>query len=158
MYTILFFIRLFKAIKYQIILRKVYKKDDIIRKLSYALGSQLYIDWIGRLYTVINPNIKDGKYNAEQVIEFTSSGGVDNTQWVQQWIMERLNIIKKFIMAENLFDLLTYRLDKIDNNSNYLFIIQPITLQPVLDIYKKMIFELVILFIIILTFVYIYIY
>ena len=41
--------------------------------------------------------------------------------------MDRLNIASRFIQANNLFDLLTYKIEKIDEYDNYLFIIQPIT-------------------------------
>ena len=42
-------------------------------------------------------------------------------------ILNQLSVAKQFIKANNLFDLLTYRLEKLDENDNYLFIIEPIT-------------------------------
>ena len=41
--------------------------------------------------------------------------------------MTKLNLVKDFIMANNLFDLLTYEIKRIDDYDNYLFIIKPIT-------------------------------
>jgi hypothetical protein len=41
--------------------------------------------------------------------------------------MFKLNLIKDFVIANNLFDILTYRIEKIDDYDNYLFIIEPIT-------------------------------
>ena len=41
--------------------------------------------------------------------------------------MTRFNLIKDFIMANNLFDLLTYEIKKLDDYDNYLFIVKPIT-------------------------------
>ena len=41
--------------------------------------------------------------------------------------MTKLNVAKNFIMANNLFDLLTYEIKRLDNYDNYLFIIKPIT-------------------------------
>ena len=51
-----------------------------------------------------------------------------------------LSVASQFIRAKNLFDLLTYKIKKIDDYDNYLFIIQPITL----DEYRKNIKKLVI--------------
>jgi hypothetical protein len=41
--------------------------------------------------------------------------------------MTKLNAVRNFIMANNLFDLLTYEIKKIDEFDNYLFVIKPIT-------------------------------
>ena len=41
--------------------------------------------------------------------------------------MTKLNLIRDFIMANNLFDLLTYEIKKLDDYDNYLFVIKPIT-------------------------------
>lgn len=128
MYTILFFIAWIKHLRYNHILKNTYKEDDIIKKLTLALEAPIHIDWIGRLYTVLNPLIKKGKYEPSQIVEYDFNGNPDDTQWMTQWIMTRLNIIKRFIMTENLFELLTYKIKKIDQYYNYLLIIQPITL------------------------------
>ena len=42
--------------------------------------------------------------------------------------MTKLNLIANFISANNLFELLTYKIEKLDEYGNYLFIIEPITL------------------------------
>ena len=44
-------------IKYTRILNKVYENEDIPTNLSKLFGSKFKQDWIGRLYTVINPNL-----------------------------------------------------------------------------------------------------
>ena len=41
--------------------------------------------------------------------------------------MTKLNVAQNFIMANNLFDLLTYEIKKLDNYDNYLFVIKPIS-------------------------------
>lgn len=122
--------------KYQKILDKVYDEDKIIAKLSFALGSQLRRDNIGRLYTVINPAVKDGKYDYTQIYEYTQEG-YDTTEHIQQWIAERFTAIEAVIQTNNLFDVLTFRITKLDENGNYLFTIFPITLPDVLENWKR---------------------
>ena len=56
---------------------------------------------------------------------------------VEQWVMERLNVISKFIQANNLFELLSYSIKKIDNYDNYLFILEPITLKDCMKWSKR---------------------
>lgn len=121
--------------KYQKILDKVYEDDQIIAKLSFALGSQFRRDWIGRLYTVINPAIKDGRYDYTQVYEYTQEG-YDTTEHMQQWIAERLTAIEAVIQTNNLFDVLTFNIKKLDDEGNYLFVVYPVTLPDVLDNWK----------------------
>lgn len=121
--------------KYQKILDKVYEDDQIIAKLSFALGSQFRRDWIGRLYTVINPAIKDGKYDYTQVYEYAQKG-YDTTEHAQQWIVERLTAIEAVIQTNNLFDVLSFNIEKLDDEGNYLFMVYPVTLPDVLDTWK----------------------
>ena len=45
-------------IKYTKILRKIYKDEGLLEKFSKLFGVEFKIDWVGRIYTVINPNIK----------------------------------------------------------------------------------------------------
>ena len=121
--------------KYQKILNKVYIEDEIIAKLSFALGSQFRRDWIGRLYTVINPAIKDGKYDYTQVYEYVQEG-YDTTEHAQQWIVERLAAIQTVIQTNNLFDVLAFNIEKLDDEGNYLFMVYPVTLPEVLETWK----------------------
>lgn len=125
----------FQNRKYQKILNKVYDDDQIIAKLSFALGSQFRRDWIGRLYTVINPAIKDGKYDYTQVYEYVQEG-YDTTEHVQQWIVERLSAIQTVIQTNNLFDVLSFNIKKLDDEGNYLFVVYPVTLPEVLENWK----------------------
>lgn len=125
----------FQNRKYQKILNKVYEDDQIIAKLSFALGSQFRKDWIGRLYTVINPAIKDGKYDYTQIYEYTQEG-YDTTEHVQQWIVERLHAIQTVIQTNNLFDVLSFNIKKLDDEGNYLFVVYPVTLPELFMTWK----------------------
>lgn len=131
-----FFKYLFLNIKYTKILNKVYYDENIIGNLSNLFKSQFKKDWIGRLYTVINPNLLGDDFDINTIIYEYDENGLNNKSFVERWIMTRLNIAQSFIHVNNLFDLLTYKIEKLDEYDNYLFIIEPITLQDCLKYTK----------------------
>ena len=112
------------SIRYHHILQKVYQDEGILEGLSKLFETEFRQDWIGRVYTIINPHVKKGVFDpGSTVYEF----GNDNpTQMaVEKFIMERLNAVQTFIQANNLFDLLVYEIEKQDEYDNYLFIMYP---------------------------------
>lgn len=119
------------------VLKKVYKDENLLKNLSDLFGANFKIDWLGRAYVVINPYIKNGEYiQNEQIYEYTENG-LNNNAYIESYIMNRLNIAKQFIRANNLFDLLTYEIKKIDDFGNYLFIIHSITWPDFQNYLKK---------------------
>ena len=114
-------------IKYTKILRKIYKDEGLLEKFSQLFGVEFKMDWVGRVYTVINPNIIDDKLDINTQIFEYGDNGLTNEPYVEKYIMTKLNIVSDFIMANNLFDLLTYEIKKLDDYDNYLFVIKPIT-------------------------------
>lgn len=135
-------------IKYYRILNRVYKEENLLHNLSAMFKVEFRRDWIGRIYAVFNPNIQDGIYNPNHQIYEYDENGLTNRPYVEAYIMEQLNIARQFIRANNLFDLLTYKIEKIDDNDNYLFIMQPITLEDCMKYTKYFVIMLSILLII----------
>ena len=119
--------KLLLNIKYTKLLKKIYKDEQILIKFSKLFGTEFRIDWVGRVYTVINPNIIDEQFDVNTQIFEYNENGFSNKSYIEKWIMTKFNLVKDFIMVNNLFDLLTYELKKIDEYDNYLFVIKPIT-------------------------------
>lgn len=113
--------------KYTKILKKVYTDEQLLIKFSQLFGTEFRIDWVSRIYTVINPNILQDKLDTNTQIFEYGENGLSNNVYIEHWIMTKLNIAQNFIMANNLFDLLTYEIKRLDDYDNYLFIIKPIT-------------------------------
>ena len=114
-------------VRYTKLLKKIYQDEQLLSKFSQLFGTEFRIDWVGRVYTVINPNIINEQFDVNAQIFEYGENGFSNAPYIEKWIMTKFNIIKDFVMANNLFDLLTYELKKIDDYDNYLFIIKPIT-------------------------------
>lgn len=122
-----FITNLILNVKYTKLIKKVYNDEDLLNKFSQLFGTEFRMDWVGRIYTVINPNIIDDKFDINtQIFEYNEEG-LTNNVYIERWIMGKFNLVKDFIMANNLFDLLTYEIKKLDDYDNYLFIIKPIT-------------------------------
>lgn len=154
MFLYKFFRKLFQHLKYQRIIKDAYEREQLIAKISLLLGTQFKLDWINRLYAVINPNIKDGKYNPEQIYEFDFEGNPYNNEWVTKWVMERMGILRNFLQTANLFDVLEYKIKDL-GNLNYLIVFQPITLTFLLKSIRPAIIELLIIILLILLWVWI---
>lgn len=154
MFLYKFFRKLFQHLKYQRIIKEAYEREQLIAKISLLLGTQFKLDWINRLYAVVNPNIKDGKYNPEQIYEFDFEGNPYNNEWVTKWVMERMGILRNFLQTANLFDVLEYKIKDL-GNLNYLIVFQPITLTFLLKSIRPAIIELLIIILLILLWVWI---
>lgn len=138
MITYNFFKYLFLNIKYTKIIKKVYKDEKVLDGLSSIFKSKFKIDWIGRAYAVLNPNLdENGKYSPNTQIFEYGENGLDNTRMVEQWIMEKLSIVSNFIKVNNLFDILTYSITKLDDYDNYLFVLSPVTLHDCIKYTKR---------------------
>lgn len=114
-------------IKYTRLLRNIYKDEFLLQRFSELFGTEFRLDWVGRMYTVINPNIINDKLDINTQIFEYGNNGLTNEPYIEKYIMTRFNLVKDFIMANNLFDLLTYEIKRIDKYDNYLFVIKPIT-------------------------------
>lgn len=122
-----FFKNLILNIKYTKLLKKIYKDENLLEKFSQLFNTEFRIDWVGRIYTIINPNIVNDKLDINTQIFEYGENGFTNEPYIEKYIMTKFNLVKDFIMANNLFDLLTYEIKRIDEYDNYLFVIKPIT-------------------------------
>lgn len=140
---------LFQNIKYTKILNKVYKDENLLNNLSELFRVEFRKDWIGRIYAVFNPHIQTGIFDPNNQIYEYDENGLTNKPYVESYIFNQLNIAKQFIKANNLFDLLTYKIKRLDDNDNYLFIMQPFTLDDCIK-YSKLFTILIISLLIII--------
>lgn len=130
------------------ILRKVYKDENIVKNLSELTGVEFRQDWVGRIYTVVNPNVQDltgADGQGTLVYEFTVDGRLSDKMYIEKWIMDKLNIAHQFIQANNLFELLTYSIDPIDEYGNYLLVLEPLGFKDVKKNLKWASLELVLI-------------
>lgn len=114
-------------IKYTRLLKRIYKDENLLDNFSKLFDTEFRLDWVGRMYAVINPNIINDELDVNTQIFEYGQNGLTNKPYIEKWIMTKFNLAEKFIMANNLFELLTYEIVKLDEYDNYLFIVKPIT-------------------------------
>ena len=151
-----FFKNLIINIKYTRLIKKAYKEENVLSGLSQIFNSKFRMDWIGRVYSVLNPNLnEDGQYSPNTQIFEYGKGGLNNEAMVEQWVMEKMIIISNFIKTNNLFELLVFSIKKLDNYDNYLFVLEPITLKDCMKWGRRMMWLLGVLIIATITYIYI---
>lgn len=154
MLTYYFIKYLILHIKYTKILNDVYKNENLLENLSKLFNVEFKKDWVGRIYAIFNPHIQTGIFNQNnQIFEYTNEG-LSNNAYIESYILNQLSIAKRFIKVNNLFDLLTYKLKKIDEYDNYLFIIQPITWDDCIKYTKRFVYFLLCILILIPVLIY----
>lgn len=117
--------------KYNRLLKKIYKDEHIVENLSRQMNAEFKMDWVGRIYTVINPvvqGLQSDPVNGSSTIayEFNADGTLNPDAYVRQWVLAQLSGARDFIRAQNLFELLTLSVEKIDDDQNYLIIFKNI--------------------------------
>lgn len=113
------------------LLNKIYDNEKIEENLSRIFGVECKRDWVGRLYMVVNPilqNIEDGG----NTIVFNK----DNKMMIEAWIMKNLELIRNFVVNNSMFDLLTYSIEKLDDDENYLIVFKNIYFDDIIKICK----------------------
>lgn len=109
--------------KYRKILRSVYDDKSLrfIQALNASFGVEFKRDKEDRLYTVINPYI-------QKMSEGDDGNNIiydgNNKPMVEKWVMDNFVLIDNIIHANELFDLVSVDIQKIDDDLNYLLIIQ----------------------------------
>lgn len=115
----------------QKVLKKIYDDEKIDANLSRILGVECKRDWVGRLYMVVNPIVQNMETDGNVVVY-----DIDNNIIVEAWIMKNLNLIRRFIVNNSLFDILTYSIKKIDDDENYLVVFKNIYFDDFIRICK----------------------
>lgn len=113
------------------LLLKIYDGEKIEKNLSKIFGVECKRDWVGRLYMVVNPvlqNIEDGG----NTLIFDR----DDNVMIEGWVMKNLELIRNFVVNNSMFDLLTYSIEKIDDDNNYLIIFKNIYFDDMMRIVK----------------------
>lgn len=105
--------------KYQKIIKKVFNETEFIRALNMSFGVTFKQDKIHRLYTVINPYIQNMNDEGNTIIY-----DANNKPVVERWVLANFDIISKVIMNHQLFDLLSYDIQQLDDDLNFSLVIQ----------------------------------
>lgn len=118
------------------LIRKVDQAENLVYNLSNLYGNQFREDWVGRWYTVLNPLVKDMKSLDGVPFEYTADG-ISNQTYIEKWCMDRMFAASNFIKNKELLDVMTYKLERLDDHENYLFVLQPILFDDLKSSFKR---------------------
>lgn len=139
-------------VKYAKTIKRVFEKERLFKSFSMLFNSEFRIDWVGRIYTVLNPMVQEVEDptigSGVAIYEFTETGGLSSRMWIEKWVMDRLYAAQQFIQANNLFDLLTYDITRLDDNENYLFVLKPFYFNDLKKWTKRLLILLAVLLVI----------
>ena len=135
----LFIPTLVRYAKLNRIVKKIDENEGLMYNLSQMYGSEFKRDWVGRWYTVLNPLVQDMRTEDgtdRRIFEFTDNGLSDKT-FIDKWCMDRMFAASNFIKNKELLDIMTYSLEKLDDNQNYLFVLKPVLFQDLKKTFKR---------------------
>jgi len=124
-------------IKIQKYLNKIYREEKIEKNLSQIFGVECKHDWVGRLYMVINPIIQNVEDGGNTLIMDR-----DEKVMIEGWVMKNLELIRNFIINNSMFDLLTYSIEKLDDDENYLVIFKNVYFDDMKTVIKWILFSI----------------
>lgn len=110
---------IYNYFKYKRIFRDVLNNTQFIEALSMSFGVEFNRDKLDRLYTVINPYIQNMGNPGNSIIY-----DGDDKPIVDKWVVDNFLIIDKVIKNHDIFDIISYNIEKIDDDMNFLLVIQ----------------------------------
>ena len=113
------------------LLNKIYDNEKIEENLSRTFGVECKRDWVGRLYMVVNPILQNIESDGNTLVY-----NRDDKMMIEVWVMHNLELIRNFVVNNSMFDLLTYSIEKIDDDENYLIVFKNIYFDDIMKICK----------------------
>lgn len=124
---------IYNYFKIKKVLNDIYKHEKIETNLSRIFGVPCRRDWVGRLYMVINPILQNINVDGNELVY-----DKDNNILVEAWVMKNLELIRKFVVNNSMFDLLTYSIERIDDDDNYLIVFKNIYFDDIMRVCRWM--------------------
>lgn len=122
---------LYLVCKYNKIISHCIKNEKLLENLYNATKINFKADNINRIYGVANIN------NEDLILEYNVNNETYSIDmFIEKFIMTRMNILSNFILSNNLFEVLIYKIKKIDDY-NYLIVFENIFLQKLFK-YSKL--------------------
>lgn len=112
-------------------LKRACQEENLLSNLSQSFGHKFKMDKLGRIYTVINPLVQNINTGGNTIIY-----DGNNEPMIQEYLIKNMMILKSFIGENNFFDILTYDIDKLDDDQNYLVVLKPIFLDDTIKYFK----------------------
>ena len=122
---------IYNYFKVKHLLNKIYDNEKIEKNLSRTFGVECKRDWVGRLYMVVNPILQNMETDGNAIVY-----DKDDNMMIEAWVMKNLELIRNFVVNNSMFDLLTYSIEKLDDDENYLIVFKNVYFDDIIKICK----------------------
>lgn len=119
------------------VLKAIYHNENIEKNLSKIFGVQCRQDRVGRLYMVVNPILQNIESDGNTIIY-----DHNDSQMIEAWVMKNLELSRNFVVENQMFDLLTYTITRIDDDDNFLVVFKNIFFDDMLRLWKTLLWVL----------------
>ncbi len=143
---------LFSYVRESSIAGKILKSEQFKMLLKEYLNLDVNVDWLGRLYGVINPNIDiNGKFDISNTIIEINGQNTNNDEYLKVWIYHQLQIIGDLFKMHNLYNYITLDVNHVGpiNHDNYLIVFDLVSRQNFTHYLKKVFKHIIVLTILI---------
>ena len=122
-------------------LLRVYKDDNLVNRFSDLYKLNFKVDRAARMYAVMNPLLMNIKTGSSQAYEYTT-GGMNDYEYIRQWILTNLMAVAPALAAENLLDVLLFDIKELlydgKPSGNYLITFKPYNFDDYVKAKKKL--------------------
>ena len=123
-------------------IKDVFYSDDFKMLIKKYLNVDLDVDWLGRQYGIINPNIDiDGNFNVNNVIIEIDGNNTNTDEYVKTWLFRQLNVMGQLFNMKNLYSNITMDINHVgpDKYDNYLVVFDVDGRTDMTSAFRKMI-------------------
>lgn len=120
----------------------LYKEDSIPERFSKLYKVDFKVDRAARMYAIINPLLHNMKTNnASQAYEYTANG-MNDYEYIRQWIFTNLLAIAPVMAGSNLLDVLLFDITEVlydgEKTGNYCITFTPYNFKDYVNSKKKL--------------------
>lgn len=82
-----------------------FHSKEFIFVLNKYLKTNMKIDWIGRVYGIVNPNIdSNGNFDISSIIMEIDGENTNNNEYVKNWVYKQMGLIQHLFKLNKMYD------------------------------------------------------
>lgn len=115
----------YNYVKDKYYINETFHSREFIFVLNKYLKSNFKVDWLGRLYGIINPNINDkGEFDISSMIMEIDGENTNTNEYVKYWTYKQLQLIQDLFKLHKMYDYISIEFEHVGptNMDNYLII------------------------------------
>jgi hypothetical protein len=141
------FYSLYLYIRDYLYISDTFYSDSFKLVLKQYVNLDISVDWLGRLYGIINPLIDiKGNLNINNMVIVLDEDNTNNNDQVKYFVHKQLSLISELFRIEKLYDYIDLSFEHVgpENGDNYLIIFDIVSRKRFANSFKKFMIQLII--------------